>query len=500
MGASLLDNALLIGALVVLVAISALRFTTKLGLPSLLLYLAIGIALGEAGLGVRFSNAGLTQQLGITALVIILAEGGLTTRWSAVRRQMPFAAVLSTVGIGVSVVVIAVLVHLIFDTGWAPAFLLGAIVSSTDAAAVFSTLRRLNLRPRLSAALEAESGLNDAPVIILVTLIVDGKIGELAWYQAAGLIGYELVAGAVIGVVIGKLGVEVLRRSALPSAGLYPLAAIGHTVLAFAVASVAHGSGFLAVYVAGVVMGNAALPHRRSVIGFAEGLAWLAQIGLFVLLGLLVSPARLPMVLLPAVIVGVLLLVLARPLSVLLTASWFRIPLREQAFLSWAGLRGAVPIVLATIPITAGVPGAQRIFDIVFVLVIVFTIVQGTTLPPVARLLRVIEEAEPHELSVEAAPLEELGADLLQVTVPEESHLAGVYLSELQMPPGSAVTLVVREKKGFVPDKATRLRIGDSMLVVASGEARDAAEARLRAVSRRGKLARWFGESGDDSA
>jgi cell volume regulation protein A len=491
-----LNIALLVGALVVLVAVSAVRVSSRLGLPSLLVYLGLGIAVGESGLGFRFNNATLTQNLGIGALVVILAEGGLTTRWRQIRPVVPFAVVLSTVGVGVSVVVVAVITQLIFGLGWSVSFLLGAIVSSTDAAAVFATLRRLGLRPRLAAALEAESGLNDAPVVILVTLLAANEIGHTAPWVTVGLIAYELVVGAVIGAGIGRLGVEVLRRSALPASGLYPLAAVGHTVLAYAVASVAHASGFLAVYVAGVVLGNAALPHRRATVAFTEGLAWLAQIGLFVLLGLLVSPPRLVSAVLPALVVGGALLLVARPASIVATASWFRIGVREQAFLSWAGLRGAVPIVLATIPITVGLPGGRRLFDVVFVLVVVFTLVQGTTLPPVARALGVTAPAEPSDLDVESAPLEDLGADLLQVTVPEGSRLAGVYIDELRLPEGASVTLVVRADEGFVPEPGTRLRAGDALLIVATSRVREDAERRLRAVSRRGRLARWYGERG----
>jgi cell volume regulation protein A len=252
------------------------------------------------------------------------------------------------------------------------------------------------------------------------------------------------------------------------------------------------------VYVAGVVLGNARLPHRQSILGFADGLAWLAQIGLFVLLGLLASPSRLGEAILPALVVGVALVLLARPLSVVLSATPFRVGLRDQAFLSWAGLRGAVPIVLATVPLSAGVEGAAQLFDVVFVLVVIFTLVQGGTLAPVARLLRVRAPAEATEIHVDSAPLEHMGADLLQLEVPLGSRLAGVHLDELRLPVGASVTLVLRDGVGFVPGPDTRLKVGDSLLIVATAQVRDAAERRLRAVSRRGRLARWFSEYGDD--
>jgi cell volume regulation protein A len=483
------NNALLLGTAIVLVSVLAVRVSSRFGLPTLLIYLGLGVAIGESGLGIHFSDANLTRTIGMLALVMILAEGGLATRWSKVRRAIPLGAMLATVGVGISVVITACAAVLIMGVNWSDGILLGAIVSSTDAAAVFATLRRLPLRGRLGAILEAESGFNDAPTVILVLLLTEEHGHSIA--HTAITMTYEIVAGAIIGVAAGLLAAYILRRSALPVAGLYPLATITFIVLAYAVGTAAHTSGFLAVYLAGLVLGNATLPHRHATLGFAEGLAWLSQIGLFVLLGLLVSPPSLPSAILPALGVGLVLLVLARPLSVLACASWFRMPLRAQALLSWAGLRGAVPIVLATIPITAGHPGATRIFNVVFVLVVIFTLVQGTALPWVARRLGTVEDTAPREISFESAPLEELGADLLHVQVSARSRLHGVYVDELRLPSGAALSLVVRAGISFVPDRQTRIDRGDMLLLVVTAAARQATERRLRAVSRSGRLARW---------
>ncbi|WP_422755344.1 potassium/proton antiporter [Micromonospora sp. WMMD708] len=493
-----LDLALLLGAAVLLVAIGAVRFSTRLGVPSLLVYLALGVAIGEAGLGIRFDDAELTRVLGFCALIVIIAEGGLTARWSTLRPVLGLAGALSTVGVLVSIVVVGLVVHLLLGLDWRLALLYGAVLSSTDAAAVFATLRRLRLPPRLVAALEAESGMNDAPVVILVVLLSRTGPVEHPWWFEVLLVGYELGVGAAVGVAAGLAGRFALRRAALPSSGLYPIAAVGFTVLAYAAGAVLHASGFLAVYVAGVLLGNARLPHRQAILGFADGLAWLAQIGLFVLLGLLATPQRLHTALVPAVVTGLALLLLARPLSVLVSALPFRVGLREQLFLSWAGLRGAVPIVLATIPLSARVPGADRLFDAVFVLVVIFTVLQAGTLAPAARRLRVTAPAEPAEIRVETAPLERMRADLLQLEVPAGSRLAGVHVDELRLPVGASVTLVLRDGVGFVPGADTRLKTGDSMLIVATAGVRDEAERRLRAISRRGRLARWFGEYGED--
>ncbi|WP_409332721.1 potassium/proton antiporter [Trujillonella humicola] len=486
--------ALAVGALVVLVAAVALR----LGLPSLLLYLALGLALGESGLGVQFEDVELTQTLGVAALVVILAEGGLTTRWADLRRAIGPGLTLATVGVAVSVAVTAGISVWLLDVSWGFALLLAAVVSSTDAAAVFATLRRLPLPRRLAASLEAESGLNDAPVILLVVVLaahLTEGAGDPWWLVGVDVV-VQLLGGALFGVGVGAGGAWLLRRVALPVSGFYPLATLALCVLAFATATLLQTSGIVAVYLCGLVLGNATLPHRSASVGFAEGMASLAQIGLFVLLGMLASPTRLGEALLPALLVGGALLLVARPVSVLLSLVWFRLPLRQQAFLSWAGLRGAVPIVLATFPVAAGVDGAQRIFDTVFVLVVVFTLVQGWSLPWVARKLDISAPVVPRDVEVEAAPLETLDAELMQLTVPPGSRLHGVYLPELRLPEDAAVVLIVRDGRSFVPEQTTRLMRGDQALLVSARRSRAEAERRLRAVSRAGRLASWRGETG----
>src|SRR5450432_369805 len=430
MGATRLDLTMLLGALVLLAAIVAVRFATRIGLPGLLVYLAIGLSLQSI---VHFDDARRAQTLGLAALVLILAEGGLTTRWDDVKSAVVPAVLLSTVGVGISMCVTALIAHLVLGGSWRLAFLLGAVVSSTDAAAVFSMLRRLKLPPRLGGVLEVESGLNDAPAVIAVVLLSSHHPQHNAALVIA-LVLYELVAGAAIGFIVAWIGARALRRLALPASGLYPLSVLALAVAGFATASLAHASGFLAVYVAGLVLGNSKLPHRPATRSFAEGVAWLAQIGLFVMLGLLVTPSALPREILPAVAVGAALLLVARPISVavsLLPLQFRRLrPLAfnrsERLFLSSAGLRGAVPIVLATVPVTAGVAHSGNLFGLVFVLVVVFTLVQGPTLPAVARLLRLTGVGEPGQIDVEAAPLEDLHADLLQLAIPPGSQLHGV--------------------------------------------------------------------------
>jgi len=472
------------------------RLASRTGLPALLIYLAVGLGVGEAGLGVRFSDYNLTSELGLVALALILAEGGLTTRWSVVRPALPFATVLATLGVAVSVAVVAGLAHLVLGVEVRTAVILGSVVASTDAAAVFSVLRRLPLKGRIGAALEAESGLNDAPVVVLVVLASSDAWGRTSPVVALGTVLLELGGGALLGVVVGRLGRELLARAALPAAGLYPLATVALCLLAFASGQALHVSGFLSVYLAALVLGNSPLPHRRAVLGFASSTALLAEAGLFMLLGLLVVPSRLLESVPDALFIGAAATFLARPLAVVVSALPFRLPWREQAFLSWAGLRGAVPIVIATIPITEGLAGAEQVLDVVFVLVVVYTVIQAPTLPWLGRRLGVVEVGQALDVEVEIAPLDEMGADLLQVRVGPGSRLHGVYVEELRLPAGAHVTLVVRDGQGLVPRQHTQFVMGDQLLVVATNGARDAAEARLRAVARSGKLARWNGEQG----
>src|SRR4051812_29253999 len=462
-----MDTVLLVGAVVMLVAILAVRLSVRAGLPSLLVYLLMGVLLGESGLGIHFEDANVAHALGFAALVLILAEGGLTTHWQEIRPVMGLGVALATLGVAVSVAVMAVGAHLLFGLDWQLAVLLGAVTSPTDAAAVFSVLRRVPLPRRITGALEAESGLNDAPTVLLVTLVSTGAALDHGVLGFGGIVAYELVMGVVLGLAVGFGGAWMMRRVALPSSGLYPLAVLSLTILAYAGTAALHASGFAAVYTAALVLGNSELPHRAATRSFSEGVAWLAQIGLFVMLGLLASPARIELDhVVIALLAGLLLTFVARPLSVL--ACWFshQLTVREQVFISWAGLRGAVPIVLTTIPLAEKVPGAEELFDIVFVMVVVYTLVTGPTLPRVAARLGVAHRGEARDLEVEAAPLERVAADLLQVSITPRSRLHGVEVSELRLPVGASVSLVVREGRTLVPDTRTVLRRGDDPLGV----------------------------------
>ncbi|HEY2879283.1 potassium/proton antiporter [Nocardioides sp.] len=490
-----LDLFLLVGAGVTLLAILAVRVSSRAGLPSLLLYLLMGVALGENFIGINFENAELAHALGFAALALILAEGGLTTSWAEVRPSMRLGVSLATLGVGVSVAIVAVGAHFLLGLSWELSVLLGAVTSPTDAAAVFSVLRGLPLSPRLVGALEAESGLNDAPTVVLVTLISTGAVADHGIAVTVLVIVFELLGGVLVGLVVGFGGAWLMRRAALPSSGLYPLAVVCLTLLAYGASATVHASGFAAIYIAALVLGNSELPHRTATRSFAEGVAWLAQIGLFVMLGLLLTPSRITWSMVGIAVVGSLLLTfVARPITVWVSAIVQPMPWREIAFVSWAGLRGAVPIVLATIPFAEGVTNAERLFDIVFVIVVISTVLTGPTLPMVAGWLGVTRQLEPRSLDLEVAPLERLSADMLQVTISPVSRLHGVEVGELRLPEGSSVSMVVRDGRAIVPERRTVLRRGDDLLVVTPRGLREPTVRRLRTVSAHGRLGRWLGD------
>lgn len=489
------DGILLLGAVVAIAAIISARLGARVGLPSLLLFLGLGMLMGESGLGIRFNDATLARDLGFAALVLILAEGGMTTRWIDIRPSVGLAGALSTVGVGVSVTLMTLFGHFALGLDIWVAVLLGAVTSPTDAAAVFSVLRNVSIPHRLRGALEAESGLNDAPTVLLVILASAAAARggpEGGALQLIALIVLELLGGLVIGLALGWLGVVLLRRVALPSTGLYPLAALTWAVFAYGAGAAAHTSGFAAVYVCALLLGNAQLPHRGATRSFVEGIGWMAQIGLFVMLGLLSTPHRVTLeAVAVALAAGTFLTFVARPVSVYLVTVWFRLSLPEQVFLSWAGLRGAIPIILATIPMSDGIPNALFLFDVVLVFVVLSTVVQAPTLPWLARRLGLVDDQAAADVEVEVAPLDRISADLLQVRIPPRSRLNGVEIGELRLPQHTVVSLVIRDDAAFSPAPRDRIKVGDELLIVTPTAQRLVTEERLRSLGRRGRLAGW---------
>jgi potassium/hydrogen antiporter len=493
-----LATGLAVGGVVVLLAIVGVRFAGRLGIPGLLLYLGIGLVLGSTLTPFDLNDAGLATVLGYAALIVILAEGGLTTRVSELRPVLWPSLMLASIGVVVSIAAVALPLVWLLGVDTRIALILGCVLAATDAAAVFSVMRRLHVAPRLRTLLEGEAGFNDAPVVVIVSLLASDTWESAPWWTIPLLVLVELVLGAVVGVGMGFAARWAMPRLALPAVGLYPIAALAFFALAYGVAGLVHASGFMAVYVSAVLLGSAdRLPHRRSVVGFAEATSWMAEIGLFVMLGMLADVTALPGSATLALVAGAALVLLGRPLAALVSLVPFRLPPRWIAFVGVAGLRGAVPIVFAAIPLGSGVEGASMVFHATFLIVLVLTVVQTPTLPWVVRRLGVGRPAEVEELEVESAPLDGMRATVLGLDVPARSGLVGAFVAEIGLPTGAVVSLVVRGDDAIVPDAHTRLRAGDRLVVVASTQSRAEAVRRLRAVAREGRLARWRGDRGE---
>jgi potassium/hydrogen antiporter len=491
-----LAPALLVGSVIVLVSVLGVRLAGRLGVPGLLLYLVLGLVLGSVFPALHVENAELATVLGYAALVLILAQGGLTTRLSELRPVLWPSIALATLGVAVSITVVTLPLVWFLDVPTQVAILISAVLAATDAAAVFSVMRRMRIAARMQTLLEAEAGFNDAPVVVLVTVVSSGAFGTVPWWHLPVIVAVELVGGAAVGIGVGFLARWVLPRLALPAVGLYPIAALAFVVAAYGAASVIHTSGFMAVYVAAVLIGSTArLPHRRSIIGFADGLGWIAEIGLFVMLGALADVERLPEAIPLAAVVLVALVVLGRPLAVLVSLAPFGWPAPAIAFASVAGLRGAVPIVFAAIPLGLGVSGARLVFDVTLIVVLVLMLVQMPVLDRLGRRLGVVLPEEAVELEVESAPLDGMRAQVLGIEVPDGSGFVGTFIYELGLPVGAVVALVVRGETAIAPDVHTRVRAGDRLLVVATEDVRTATEARIRAVARAGRLARWYDQN-----
>ena len=463
------DPLLLSGAALLVAGVICAGFAERLRAPGLLLFLALGMVIGDDGLGlISLSDAGLAQTIGVMALVVILYEGGLVGSPSALRPVAAHAAVLATVGIAITAAVVAVVAEAVLGTSWTTALLIGAVVASTDAAAVFAVLRRAPLPRRLSVLLEAESGSNDPMAVVLtVGLLATAQrdVTAVDWL-AFGL--RQLVGGALVGALTGWLGAMALERAHLGSAGLYPVLGLGVAGLAYGAGASLGTSGFLAVYVAGLVVAAKGPRQRRALRTFHEGLAATAQIALFLLLGLLVFPSQLPAVAPEATAITVALLLVARPLAVALCLAPFRTPAREVAFAGWAGLRGAVPIVLATFPLTAGYPDGALIFDVVFFVVLVSALVQGLTMAPVAARLGLRADDSRWAGVAEVVSLDAAGIDVLEIEVPLGSPVVGRALATAPLPGDARIAGIVRSDHVLVPTGATILQPGDLLAVVSA--------------------------------
>lgn len=459
-----------------LTSVALSRGLERVGVPVALLFLGLGMLGGSEGIGgIWFEDYRLAFRVGTLALVLILFDGGMNTSLASVRQSWRPAAVLATAGVAATAALIALAARLA-GLSWEEALLIGAIVSSTDAATVFAVLRGsgLALRRRVATTLELESGLND-PMAVLLTIGVTGALlgterpgAELLWQ-----VPMQLGIGAVTGVAFGYGGRALLLRLRVSAGGLFPVATLGLALLAFGAATAFGGSGFLAVYAAAVVLGNGAIPYRASLARIHDAIAWLSQVVMFLMLGLLVFPSRLPAVAGAGLVLGLVLAVVARPLAVLLCLLPFRYPWRETAYIGWVGLRGAVPIILATYPVLAGVRGAETVFDVVFFIVVVNALVPGATVRLFTRALGQEERARPAPAAVlEISSMQHLKGDLLSFHVDESLVVCGTPIRDIVFPDGAAVALVVRGQELVAARGNTELMPGDHVFVFCRREDR----------------------------
>ncbi|MFD2999703.1 potassium/proton antiporter [Pontibacter toksunensis] len=466
-----IEDILLSASILLFLSILISKNLGKLGIPSLALFLGVGVLAGSEGIGgIYFDDSQTAQSLGTIALTIILFSGGLDTRWESTRPILWRGITLATLGVFLTAMLVGLFATYVLNFTLLEGLLLGAIVSSTDAAAVFSILRTRNigLKHNLRPTLELESGSND-PMAYFLTVSFTFLLtnGEASIWQLVPMFFLQMTIGAVMGVVMGRVMVWTINRIRLDQEGLYPALTLAMVTFTFAFTNLISGNGFLAVYVSAVILGNNNFIHKRSLTKFYDGIAWLMQILMFLTLGLLVFPSQMLPVIGSALLVSLFLILVARPVSVFIGMSLFKTTWKDKLFVSWVGLRGAVPIVFATYPLLAGVERSGMIFNIVFFIVLTSVMLQGTTLKLVADWLNLSQQ----DNSPKRVQLgEDLGyassSSLVELLLPGSSPAVGKPLVDLQLPKTSLIVLIDRGGKFVTPNGATELAAGDKLMVM----------------------------------
>lgn len=479
-----LDIVFIIGSVLVLLAVMVSKISDRLGVPLLLLFIVLGMLAGSEGLGgIYFDDPELTQWIATIALAIILFSGGVDTDWRGVQPLFKEGLLLATIGVAITAGTLSIFVHFILNLDWPESILIGAIASSTDAAAVFALLRAkgVSLKGNLKPLLELESGSND-PMAIFLT------IGIIQWMQNSInqfsdlllLFVMQIGIGLIIGWVMSQLSLLLINRLKLGYEGLYPVLAFALVFLTFGLATLLDGSGYLAVYVLGLLMGRTEFLHKRSLIRFFDGNAWLMQIALFVTLGLLVFPSQVKPIILPGLLISAILIVLARPIAVFISLIPFRYSIREKAFISWVGLRGAVPIVLATFPLVARLPSANQVFNLVFFIVVTSVVLQGTLIPQVARWLKVDKPiSDKKAIPLELVADKGVKGSLREITIVENSPSIDKAIYELKLPLEYLIMLISRDGEYIQPNGSTVLKAGDILISLSEDEIFETAQSML---------------------
>ena len=470
------ENVILVGSVLLIASVVASKTSFKLGIPTLILFLLIGMLAGSEGLGgIHFDNPKVAQLLGIVALNFILFSGGMDTRWESVRPILRQGIILSTLGVLITAATIGIFVHLITDFTLLEGLLLGSIVSSTDAAAVFSILRTrsIGLKGTLRPLLELESGSNDPMGYVLTitfTFLVshsDASIPKLIlqFFQ-------QMIIGGLFGYILGRGMTLIINKVKLETEGLYPVLIMAMIFFTYSITHLLGGNGFLAVYLSALVLGNSNFLHKKSAVKFYDGQAWLMQIIMFLTLGLLVFPSRILPIAGTGILIALVLIFVARPISVFVSLSFFKTKLRDKLFISWVGLRGAVPIVFATYPLIAGLGKADTIFHLVFFISASSVLLQGYTLPLVAKWLKVIVPKKTHKKlsSLDMELYDTIQSEFVEIILPGNSIAVGKAVVKLSLPKPALIVLLVREGKYIQPNGSTVLEEGDKLLVLANNK------------------------------
>ena len=470
-------NILLVGSILLIVSIVLSKAGYRFGVPTLLVFLIAGMLFGSDGLGLQFHNASEAQFIGVIALSVILFSGGLDTRFSDIKPVLTPGIVLSTLGVVLTTLFSGLFIYWLSGFGWinislslTTSLLLAATMSSTDSASVFNILRsqRMSLKHNLRPMLELESGSND-PMAYMLTLVLIQVVGSggVSANEVVSMLLIQFAVGGIAGFLLGKASVWIINKLSLPNTSLYPIVILGLAFFVYSITDVCHGNGFLAVYIAGIVVGNSRICFKREISTFLDGVTWLLQIVLFLILGLLVNPREMMSIAGAGALIGIFMIIVGRPLSVFICLLPFRkMKLTSRLFVSWVGLRGAAPILFATYPIIANVEGANIIFNVVFFVTILSLIVQGTTLSTMARWLKVSEPQPetPDHFGIEIP--EELDTSLNAIDVTADMLVDGVTLKEVKLPKGALVMLIRRGEDYIVPNGSVQLIVGDRLLLL----------------------------------
>ncbi|MCU0396590.1 MAG: potassium/proton antiporter [Cyclobacteriaceae bacterium] len=466
------ENILLLGSILLFLSIVASKTSYRLGVPALIMFLIMGMLAGTDGFGdIHFDDPKLAQFIGVVALNFILFSGGLDTKLESVRPVLKQGFVLSTVGVLLTAVSLGVFAHYYLNLPIIESFLLGSIVSSTDAAAVFSILRgkNLGLKRNLRPILELESGSNDPMAYVLtISLIFIYNNRDAGWETMIPLFLKQMIIGAGIGFLMGRAITIIVNKINLDVDGLYPVLVTSLVLFTFSITDFTGGNGFLAIYISAVMLGNSSFIHKKSLIRFYDGVAWLMQIIMFLTLGLLVFPTQMIPVIGPGIILSLFLIFIARPLSVFLSLAFFRMQIRDKIFISWVGLRGAVPIVFATYPLLNGVENANMIFNIVFFITVTSVLLQGTTLSQVAKWLKLsvsdkIRKRSPLEIEL----VDDFKSEILEIELLSGNKSIGKSIVELSFPQSGIIVMINRHGKFIRPGGSTILEEGDKLHILA---------------------------------